>query len=147
MHKFTTDTPPPCFLPLCCPVCVFLFLWDFGRPHFSQYLPNPSWLQITTGSSNACPHLNPSAFKPQQSLLALNGLFSWDSGDGCFLFSSFHFIAAESNFSPTIMSSSWAVASQHFGLKEDSHCVEMANPEANSKQRLASSLWLCLVHF
>ena len=37
--------------------------------------------------------------------------------------------------------------SQHFGLKADSQCLEMANPEANSKQRLGSSLWICLMHF
>lgn len=45
------------------------------------------------------------------------------------------------------MPSSWAVTSQHFGLKEDSQCLEMANPDTNSKQRHGSSLWVCLVHF
>lgn len=109
--------------PLCCPVCVrvCLFLWDVRRQHVPHIARLTSLgLEIATGSSNACPCVDPFYRRTVLTLLALTGLFSWDSGDSCFLFSSFHFIPVESNFSPTIMPSSWAVTSQHFGLQKDS---------------------------
>lgn len=48
-------------------------------------------------------------------LLAVTGLFSWDGGDGCFLFGSFYFLPVEGNLPPSIRSFlSWTVRSQHF---------------------------------
>lgn len=73
-------------------------------------------------------------------LLAVTGLFSWDGGDGCFLFGSFYFLPVEGNLSPSIRPFlSWTVRSQHFVLEEDSQHLQMANPESICKQQHGSA--------
>ena len=134
--KFTTD---PSSLLSCVCVC-----FRFVRCWCTRLLtvPGPASLgcRPLQDYQTIALILTLSTIKAQQTRLALTGPFSRDSRGGCFLFSDFHFVPAESNFSPTIMSSSQAVTSQHFGLKEDSQRLEMDNPVALSKQRRRTTL-------